>query len=325
MITNDLPFALSEDGKTFFMTLNNEIETIDLPKGIEVIDCHAFSACMKLVDVVIPEGVKKISDFAFEGCSSLHRIWLPSSLSYIGSNCFDGCLHLKSIEVNPSSTCFVSMDGVLFNREKTVLLIYPADRNETTFMVPEGVELIGVGAFSNAVWLKEVMIPASVKEIGDEAFYLSNLSSVKMMEGVERVGDFSFFCCKSLEEVHVPETASCIGGYAFSGCVSLKTAVLSGKDMTVSSHAFSKCANLRTVILSSSVKQIEELVFDECPLLSDIHCHVKDPSGIIVDILDSENAIQKRCTLHVPGESVQLYREHPVFGDFENIEPFIDE
>lgn len=86
----------------------------------------AFSECNQLHSITIPEPVKSIGNSAFQNCTGLEYIQIPSTVTVIGSfssPAFYGCSALKSIEVNASNQNFSSENGILFNKDKSILIL----------------------------------------------------------------------------------------------------------------------------------------------------------------------------------------------------------
>ena len=120
--------------------------------------------------VEIPNTVTEIGSYAFEGCTSLQSVEIPDSVTKIGDDVFSRCSSLPKISVSRKSSCFVSVDGVLYDIDKTRLIQYPAGRNEKAFSIPDTVTEIGGSAFEGCTSLQSIDIPGSVTKIGNGAF-----------------------------------------------------------------------------------------------------------------------------------------------------------
>lgn len=166
-------------------------EHIIIPEGYTEIGSKAFYSG-NLNAVHIPEGVTTIGDCAFHFCENLEYVNIPKSVTHIGKNAFDKCNRLKTItipadtisigeaafcnkglqliEVDENNPYYSSEDGVLFNKDKTVLIAYPSQRKRPFYMVPSSVTEIADCAFGWAD-IGQIFIPASVTKIGDDAFF----------------------------------------------------------------------------------------------------------------------------------------------------------
>jgi uncharacterized repeat protein (TIGR02543 family) len=151
--------------------------------AVTEIGFDAFLYCESLTSVAIPNSVISISLDAFWGCSQLSSITIPSTIKKIGDNAFTACNRLSSIIVDESNENYSSMDGVLFNKNQTMLIQYPSGKTNKSYSIPSTVTSIGKDAFnvysSYSVSLTSLNIPSSVTSIGEYAFgYCMNLSSI---------------------------------------------------------------------------------------------------------------------------------------------------
>ena len=104
-------------------------------------------------------GLNSIEYKSFSGCKKLTNIFIPDSVSNITYNAFEGCTALADISVSNDNTSFSSDEGVLFNKDKTALLIYPLGLKQSSYTIPGSVTSIGNGAFENCDSLTDIIIP----------------------------------------------------------------------------------------------------------------------------------------------------------------------
>jgi hypothetical protein len=196
--------------------------SITIPNGVTSIGNGAFGyddeyhGCSNLISITIPSSVTSIGDYAFYGCSSLTSITIPSSVTSIGNYAFGGCFGLTSINVESDNAKFSSEDGVLFNKNKSVLICYPRGKGGD-YLIPYGVTGIRDNTFSYCSSLTSITIPSSVTSIGGFAFLAcTSLTSITIPSSVTSIGFSAFSDCSSLTSITIPSSVTSIGDYAFS-------------------------------------------------------------------------------------------------------------
>ena len=145
----------------------SRIKSVVIKAGVTSIGYYAFCGCSSLASVTIPDSVTSIDYSAFEGCSSLASITIPDSVTSIGSFAFYGCSSLLSIDVSEYNKNYTSQDGVLFNKNKTVLVCYPAGKSGDCYTIPDSVTSICSYAFSGCSSLASITILNSNCEMTD--------------------------------------------------------------------------------------------------------------------------------------------------------------
>ena len=207
------------------------LEKIEIPESVTKIDDLVFNGCIALQTIQLSEGLKKIGKGAFKNCKKLTNITIPASVTSLSDALFRGCEALKSIKVESKNKYYKSepnkrdgSDHVLFNKNKSILLTYPAASREVQYDIPDSVTVISDWAFCECKKLNRITVPDSVKEIGEGAFCnCMLLDELEIPDSVEKIDDCAFRGCSSLEKVIIPASVKELGWGLFDGCEHIVT------------------------------------------------------------------------------------------------------
>ena len=145
------------------------LTSVVIGDSVTTIGDYAFSFCDRLASVEIPDSVTAIGDYAFFYCDGLTNVVIGDSITVIG-NAFLGCESLTRVDVSENNKKYCSENGVLFNKNKTILIYYPIGKVDKTYIIPDSVTIIDAYAFYGCTGLTNVVIGDSVTTIGDCAF-----------------------------------------------------------------------------------------------------------------------------------------------------------
>lgn len=214
------------------------VTSVVIQSGVESVGKNAFQSCVNLASVTLPaRGLKSVGDVAFYHCDALTSITypqapstpavtLPESVTDIGENAFGfcalttfhipagvttigesvlyKCAALTAITVSEENTAFLAADGILFNKDQTELIWYPAQKSLTEYTVPESVRRIANYAFNSCPTLNTVTFPTveggGLEEIGEYAFAYSAVSTLTLPVSLTTVGDYAFYECTGLSD-----------------------------------------------------------------------------------------------------------------------------
>ena len=222
-------------------------------------------------DIVIPSNVIWVDVWMFFGCSSLKSVTIHDGVTYIPWSAFERCSNLERIIVDKGNEEYCSVDGVLFNKDKTELCVYPEGKTNTTYAVPDSVESIWLNAFSYSYNLTSVTIPDGVTEIREWLFdHCINLTSVTIPDSATYIGNWAFSGCSSLPNITIPDSVTYIGTCAFYKCSNLKNVKMGNGVETIAEYAFEKCSSLEKVTMPDSVVNIGSGTFLDCSSLASV-------------------------------------------------------
>ncbi|ETK06165.1 hypothetical protein T230_14030 [Tannerella sp. oral taxon BU063 isolate Cell 1/3] len=293
LISASLPKTVNRIGNWAFSSCWS-LPMVTIPAGVTSIGDYAFSSCSNLALATLPAGLQVIGRGAFYQCKKLSSVVIPAGVISIGDGAFAGCGSLPTITVAAGNTKYVAVDGVLFYKDKTVLLQYPAGRAGTSYVIPK--EVIGIApvSFNDADNLTTVTLPAGVIIIGEWAFAnCSKLTSITIPAATESIREKAFTSCRELTEikVDVANTAyTSVDGVLFDKAKTTLIKYPEGRSATtytipagvtnIDAEAFEKTLQLASVTIPTSVKKIGVAAFASSGLTS-----VVIPAG--VDTIES--------------------------------------
>ena len=152
------------------------LTSVTIPNSVTGIGAYAFIGCTRLTSVTIGNNVNTIGNSAFSGCTGLTSVTIPNSLTNIGLGVFSNNTSLTAINVASENANFRSVDGVLFNRDLTILIQYPGGK-QGEYIIPNSVIVYTFPAFEGCVGLTSITIPNTISFIADGLF--SGCSSLK--------------------------------------------------------------------------------------------------------------------------------------------------
>ena len=281
LVSATFPKSLTRIGDEAFASCLN-LPMVTLPAGVTSIGDYAFSYCGNLALATLPAGLQVIGRGAFNQCKKLSSVVIPAGVISIGDGAFAGCGSLPTITVAAGNTKYVAVDGVLFYKDKTVLLQYPAGRAGTSYVIPK--EVIGIApvSFNDADNLTTVTLPAGVIIIGEWAFAnCSKLTSITIPAATESIREKAFTSCRELTEikVDVANTAyTSVDGVLFDKAKKTLIKYPEGRSATtytipagvtnIDAEAFENTLQLTSVTIPTSVKKIGEGAFFRSGLTS---------------------------------------------------------
>lgn len=263
---------LESIGDEAFMVCSFLASVAPLPAGLKSIGQHAFDSCNRLTSITIPVGLESIGQCAFSGCSRLASITtIPASVSNIGIGAFMDTFALTAIYLEEGNSEYLSEDGVLFNKTKTVLLACPSGKTGS-YIIPQGVTRIENYSFRGS-YLTSITIPDCVTSIGAYSMdYCRNLTAISIPKSVITIEERAFGQNSKLSSIIFEENSNLlsIGMQAFIWAP-IQSITFPEGLLEIGIAAFDACPNLASISIPSTVTSIGHSVFSDCPSLIEIN------------------------------------------------------
>ena len=196
------------------------LELVSIPSLISInISAYAFYNCEKLKKVVFSKQDKSeklfltVDNYAFYNCQSLEQFEFENSL-LLGESAFSGCRKLKKADLSHCELeCIMEkLFSGCFSLKEIVL--------------PNSIKSIGDSAFVGTA-IEKIVLPKSLEILGEAAFYTcTKLNKIVFNNRIKNIGDYAFNYCYSLEEIHIPSSITKIGACCFEGCSKLKRIII---------------------------------------------------------------------------------------------------
>ncbi len=313
-----IPASVKYNNRTYNVTeitaVNNAITSLVVPDGVTTIVAGLCYEKTSLTSVTLPSTILRIEERAFAGCYSLISINLPEGLTYIGNEAFSRCSVLPTITIPSTLTSMgirtfaesKNLGKIVWNAKHCVDFtaenVAPFTKqynnsgyfyNDYTSSITFGEEVEYIPAYLCCAFmnLSMVTIPNSVKEIGQWAFYGahrrsisdinldSKLQSVKLGNGLEKIGSLAFAVRTGLASITIPDKCTEIGSSAFGTCSNLQTVTFGKNISIISDDAFSFDYNLNTInIYANTPPVITAKVFNGYSDLKAITLNVRSGS-----------------------------------------------
>ncbi len=290
-VHEDNPVYTSKDGILYTKDMktllayprakSDKVCTVD--EGVLNLNENAFYAC-RFEEILLPDTLESIPAGAFNRCVLLKELNIPASVKNIDATAFEVNRSLAAINVSEGNEAYCSVDGVLYNKDKTTFVMFPVAKNITSYNVPEGVTEIGAHAFQSFSNLKSLSLPESLETIGyraffgfavdfdipknvkhieAEAFQGCGITKAIIPEGVTEIKDYTFYACE-LKEASLPHGLVRIGKGAFNSNQTLKSINIPDSVIEIGEDAFTWCTGLDKVTIPRTTTKIGKGAFSDC-------------------------------------------------------------
>ena len=175
---DDFNYKVENNGIIITRFLNDS-ENVIIPseinnKSVKSMGKDSFYQRTEMKSIFIPDSVVSIEENAFYRCYSLEKMEISKYVQQIGSNPFFRCTALTQITVDPENQNFSEKDGVLFNKDKTTLLVYPEGKADDVYYIPVSVKTIAADAFGYSCNFTLLYIGENVDEFPDHNIIVNN-------------------------------------------------------------------------------------------------------------------------------------------------------
>lgn len=235
---------------------------------------------------VIEEGITVLPEYTFDFCTKLETIELPSTVKSIDPNAWILCVGLREIFISPDNETFSAVDGVLFSKDMTTLIKYPAGNKNEKYVIPDSVTTLDFMAFTFCRNLTDIVIPESVNYINENFEYCTSLSEVLLPESLEYINGLSFLRTPWLSAKQEETPFVMINDILFNGSACVGDIVIPDEANTIADYAFSFNENITSVTFNDKIKNVSVASFDSCSALTDVifsDSIVSIDSGAFVD------------------------------------------
>ncbi len=254
---------------------NTTIQTVKLPSTIKSIESNAFAGCTSLTDIVLPEGLEKIASGAFSD-SGIAITQLPSTLKSVGLWAFYGCQTTQRDGFTFVDKWLIGRDlefeGATVNVPAGTVGIADSAFQEystlTTLVLPDSVKHIGENAFFRCTNLSSVTWSSAIETVGKQCFWLNAFGGELNLPAVKEIGEDAFYTAK-ITKLTIGESCKTISDYAFQGCSELKEVSIASADV-IGEWAFTNCSKMTKLTLGAGVKEIQRGAFGYLAKLSTV-------------------------------------------------------
>ena len=285
----DFQYSVLDDGTVEITKYIGSAEKVDIPekidgKSVTSIGSSVFRGCKRLSSITIPNSVTSIDSFAFRDCASLKSITIPNSVTSIYYDAFRGCTSLTAINVANRNQNYVSVNGVLYDKDKTVIIRYPAGKKDKSYSILDGVTGICAYAFEDCANLESITLPDSVTLMGLSVFNgCKSLITINVAAGnqnfvsvngvlydKDKTAIIRYPARKKDKNYNILNSVRFVHNNAFEDCTNLTSITIPNSVTGIASNAFGGCS-IKSITIPNSVTNIYSSTFDGCTSLTAIN------------------------------------------------------
>lgn len=246
------------------------LKEIAIPNSVSLIGICAFANCTSLLEAPIGNYTLVISSYAFSNCTSIKEVYIKNNVINLGSGAFQGCVNVEKIEVNKYNQYYDSRNNCNAIVDKTSNKIVVGCKNT---VIDASIKIIGERAFYKMP-IKQLMIPDHIETIENNAFeHCDKLSTITIEESgnLKSIGEYAF-SSSAITSIYLPKTLTYLGEGAFFNCFSLKEVLFESNCSIklIDKYTFSDCIELTSINIPESVNVISSNAFGGCKSLKEL-------------------------------------------------------
>lgn len=271
-------YYLNEDGTASFSGCTEKREELTIPAEIDghkIVAVYGLSVNNKkdLKSVTIPEGVVEVGYDTFRGCLNLEKINLPDSLTNMNANRIEGTKFYRTKENWIDGVLYAGnhlvkadsdvIEGTYKVKEGTTVIdagAFQECNGLTEVILPDSLKRIEDSAFSRCKKLEKANLPEGVKAMGTYAFSDCPLKEIRIPASLKEL-EMGVFRRTDITEITIPSTVEYIGDSAFSNCDGLTEVIIPEGVKEIGHSAFVWCDNLAKVTIPESLEAIGDDIF----------------------------------------------------------------
>ena len=202
-----------EDENTTLVFSISKEKSFTVRQGIKKIERDAFARCTNMESITLNDDLEEIGQEAFNN-TKIKEIYIPASVTYLNPIFIYGN-SMDKIEIDPQNQNYTSDDKFIYNKNKTKIVRYY--KNDSSVVIPDGVEIVDTYGFHNKSNLNQITISSTVIELNQCFQYCTALTSITIPSNVEKISSSCFNNCKNLAQINVDNTQNSIIGAPW-GC-----------------------------------------------------------------------------------------------------------
>ena len=265
------------------------LASVTIPDSVISVGNYAFYDCSSLTSIKISDSITSIENYVFDSCTSLTSVIIPASVTSIGKMVFDNCTGLARITVDKNNQHYSSDEfGVLFNKNKTRLMQFPAGSSAVFYDIPDSVMSIDSCAFYNCISLTEITVDKNNQHYSSDEFgVLFNKDKTRLI---------TFPAGSAIVSYDVPDSVTVIEYAAFLGCFGLTSVTIPDSVTKIADRAFANCDNLVSITFYNPEIEIYGYWSDTIPYKTIIYGYVGSTAQEYAENYDREFAVIQEHT-----------------------------